>query len=90
MSLNNNNNNKKFTYLIDNPVTIVFAAFISIWSVFFIEYWQRRQAELQFEWDTDDFEKNIETIRPEFELKVKQTKTNPITGVYIFKSYNRI
>lgn len=69
--------------MIDNPATIVFAAFISIWSVFFIEYWQRRQAELQFEWDTDDFEKNIETIRPEFELKVKRTKKNPITGVIL-------
>lgn len=73
----------KLTYLIDNPVTIFFAVFMSIWSVFFIEFWQRKQSELQFEWDTDDFEKNIESIRPDFELKVKSTRKNPITGVSI-------
>ena len=35
--------------------------------------WKRKQNKLQFEWDPVDFEKNLETIRPEFELKVKCT-----------------
>ena len=42
--------------------------------------WKRKQYKLQFEWDTVDFAKNLETIRPEFELKVKKKRRNPVTG----------
>lgn len=74
----------KLNYSIDNPATILFAVVISIWAVFFIEFWKRNQSELQFEWDTEDFEKNIETIRPEFEVKVQTTRKNRVTGVRKF------
>ena len=46
-----------------------------------IDFWKRKQYKLQFEWDTVDFEKNLETIRPEFELKVKRKRRNPVTGL---------
>ena len=46
-----------------------------------IDLWKRKQYKLQFEWDTVDFEKNLETIRPEFEHKVNKKRKNPATGV---------
>jgi hypothetical protein len=54
---------------------------MAVWTVLFIEFWKREQSKLQFEWDTTDFEKKIENIRPEFELKVPVKRKNPVTGV---------
>jgi hypothetical protein len=54
---------------------------MAVWTVLFIEFWKREQSKLQFEWDTTDFEKKIETIRPDFELKVSIKRKNPVTGV---------
>ena len=52
---------------------------MAIWTVLFIEFWKRKQSKLQFEWDTGDNQKKIETVRPEFELKVKTKRQNPVT-----------
>ena len=71
----------KITYLVDNPATVVFSVFMAIWTVLFIEFWKREQSKLQFEWDTTDFQKKLEPIRPEFELQVQKKRVNPITGV---------
>lgn len=52
---------------------------MAVWTVLFIEYWKREQSKLQFEWDTIDFQKKIESVRPEFELKVKEKRPHPVT-----------
>lgn len=70
----------KITYLVDNPATIFFSIFMAVWTVLFIEFWKREQTRLQFEWDVIGFGKGNEMIRPEFELKVNEKRTNPITG----------
>ncbi|CAF0799103.1 unnamed protein product [Brachionus calyciflorus] len=70
----------KISQLVDNPSTVFFSIFMSIWTVLFTEFWKRRQAILQFEWDVIDFEKKNEPLRPEFESKVTQTRQNYITG----------
>ena len=33
----------RVTYLVDNKVTVAFAFAMCIWSVFFLEFWKRRQ-----------------------------------------------
>ena len=71
----------KFTYLIDNPATVVYSLLMAVWTVLFMDFWKRKQAYLQFEWDTFDYEKNYETTRPQFEQNVKNCKKNQITGV---------
>lgn len=70
----------RITYLVDNPATLFFSIFMAVWTVLFIEYWKREQSNLQFEWDTIDFQKKIESVRPEFEIKVKEKRPNPITN----------
>ena len=69
----------QITYLVDNEATFLFSIFMAIWTVLFIEFWKRKQSKLQFEWDTGDNQKKIETVRPEFELKVKTKRQNPVT-----------
>ncbi|XP_060576313.1 anoctamin-4-like isoform X2 [Ruditapes philippinarum] len=49
----------------DNDVTPFFAMFISIWGTLFLEIWKRKQAELAYQWDVEQFEET-EPDRPEF------------------------
>ncbi|KAK7107832.1 hypothetical protein V1264_015682 [Littorina saxatilis] len=78
------------TYLFDNEATVIFAAFMALWAMFFIEMWKRRTAEIEYDWDVADFEEE-ETVRPEFEALVQKRRMNPITkcfGVRRTRSYD--
>ncbi|VDK46486.1 unnamed protein product [Gongylonema pulchrum] len=63
-------------------MTVVFAAFMSIFATLFLEGWKRYHAEVAWKWGLLDFEVDEETVRPEYQLRVKYAKTkriNPIT-----------
>ncbi|XP_060596933.1 anoctamin-4-like isoform X3 [Ruditapes philippinarum] len=66
------------TYLFDNPATVAFACFMALWASFFHDFWKRKQNEIEYDWDTADFEMEEETVRPEFENRVRRKRENPI------------
>ncbi|KAF5284242.1 hypothetical protein FQR65_LT00242 [Abscondita terminalis] len=68
----------RLTYLFDNPATVFFAIFMSIWATLFLELWRRKQSMIQWEWDLQGAEQDEEP-RPEFETSVKTFRTNPVT-----------
>ncbi|CAH1112019.1 unnamed protein product [Psylliodes chrysocephalus] len=68
----------RLTYLFDNPATVFFAIFMSLWATVFLEMWRRKQSVIQWEWDLQDTEQDEEP-RPEFETSVKTFRTNPVT-----------
>ncbi|XP_030764358.1 anoctamin-4 [Sitophilus oryzae] len=68
----------KLTYLFDNPATVFFAIFMSLWATVFLEMWRRKQNVIQWEWDLQGTEQDEEP-RPEFETSVKTFRTNPVT-----------
>lgn len=68
------------TYLFDNPATVCFAIVMALWASFFLEFWKRRQAEIEYEWDVANFEEGEETVRPEYEASVSRRRTNPVTN----------
>ncbi|CAG9770244.1 unnamed protein product [Ceutorhynchus assimilis] len=68
----------KLTYLFDNPATVFFAIFMSLWATVFLELWQRKQSVIQWEWDLQGTDQDEEP-RPEFETSVKTFRTNPVT-----------
>ncbi|KAG7262217.1 hypothetical protein CRUP_023887 [Coryphaenoides rupestris] len=39
------------SHLFDNEGTVFFAIFMGIWVTLFLEFWKRRQARLEYEWD---------------------------------------
>ncbi|CAG9830896.1 unnamed protein product [Diabrotica balteata] len=41
----------RLTYLFDNPATVFFAIFMSLWATVFLEMWRRKQSVIQWEWD---------------------------------------
>ena len=55
---------------------------MAMWSGFCIEFWKRKQVELQFEWDTTNYYKRNEAIRPQFEIQATERKKNPVTEEY--------
>ncbi|KAL3882736.1 hypothetical protein ACJMK2_029047 [Sinanodonta woodiana] len=71
------------THLFDNPATVFFACFMALWASFFHELWKRKEVELEYEWDTADFEQEEETVRPEFEAQAKYLRTNPVTKLCV-------
>ena len=80
-------NSIKITYVVDNPLTVLFSVFMAVWTVLFIEFWKREQSKLQFEWDAIDFEKKNEPIRPQFELRVTTKIKNRVTDVSLIIIY---
>ncbi|MED6275747.1 Anoctamin-5, partial [Characodon lateralis] len=69
------------SHLFDNVATVFFAIFMGIWVTLFLEFWKRRQARLEYDWDLVDFEEEQQQLqlRPEYESKCTKSKENPIT-----------
>uniref|UniRef100_H2U329 Anoctamin n=1 Tax=Takifugu rubripes TaxID=31033 RepID=H2U329_TAKRU len=69
------------SHLFDNVATVFFAIFMGIWVTLFLEFWKRRQARLEYEWDLVDFEEEQQQLqlRPEYETKCSKRKLNRIT-----------
>ena len=49
----------------DNWATVFFACFMSVWACVFLEFWKRKQAELQHDWNVSSFSQH-ECSRPDF------------------------
>ncbi|XP_073799554.1 anoctamin-1 isoform X1 [Danio rerio] len=60
------------SHLFDNPATVLFSIFMSLWAAFFMEHWKRRQMRLNYEWDLTGFEEEEGHPRAEYESRVMQ------------------
>ncbi|KFU96097.1 Anoctamin-6, partial [Chaetura pelagica] len=65
--------------IFDSFGTLVFAVFMGIWITLFLEFWKRRQAELEYEWDTVEYLEQEEQVRPEYEAQCTHVVMNEIT-----------
>uniref|UniRef100_A0A0N5A9A2 Anoctamin n=1 Tax=Syphacia muris TaxID=451379 RepID=A0A0N5A9A2_9BILA len=73
----------KISYMFDNYGTVAFAALMSILATLFLEGWKRYRCEFAWKWGLLDFEVDEETVRPEYQTKVKtwrKKRKNLITG----------
>ncbi|KAG1952742.1 anoctamin-1 isoform c [Pimephales promelas] len=65
------------SHLFDNPATVFFAIFMSLWAAMFLEHWKRRQISLNYSWDLTGMEEEEEHPRPKYEtilLQKRQSK----------------
>ncbi|TSK13220.1 Anoctamin-1 [Bagarius yarrelli] len=60
------------SHLFDNPATVFFAVFMSLWAVMFLEHWKRRQNSLNYSWNMTGMEEEEEHPRPKYETLVLQ------------------
>uniref|UniRef100_A0A8B9HQX1 Anoctamin n=1 Tax=Astyanax mexicanus TaxID=7994 RepID=A0A8B9HQX1_ASTMX len=79
--LNSTCNSTWQSHLFDNTATVFFAIFMGIWVTLFLEFWKRRQARLEYEWDLVDFEEEQQQLqlRPEYETKCTSRRRNKVT-----------
>ncbi|XP_004428978.1 PREDICTED: anoctamin-6 [Ceratotherium simum simum] len=68
----------KILCIFDSFGTLVFAVFMGVWVTLFLEFWKRRQAELEYEWDTVELQQE-EQPRPEYEARCTHVVINEIT-----------
>ncbi|XP_029471834.1 anoctamin-6 isoform X2 [Rhinatrema bivittatum] len=69
--------------IFDSFGTLVFAVFMGIWVTVFLELWKRKQAELEYNWDTSEFLEQEEHPRPEYEAKCTHVVINPTTQILL-------
>ncbi|XP_066944775.1 anoctamin-1 isoform X12 [Macrobrachium rosenbergii] len=71
----------KFTYLVDNPSTIFFTAFMSLWAALFLEMWKRYSAEITHRWDLTGFDIQEEHPRPQYLARLRHIKKKTVNIV---------
>ncbi|XP_050306714.1 anoctamin-1 isoform X2 [Anthonomus grandis grandis] len=64
----------RITYLFDNPTTVFFAIFMSLWATTFLEMWKRYSAEITHRWDLTGFDLQEEHPRPKYLAKLSHIK----------------
>ncbi|XP_065837575.1 anoctamin-4-like isoform X2 [Oscarella lobularis] len=69
----------KAASLFDNTFTVIFTVIMCLWSIFFLEFWKRREVSLAVRWDVYGFEDLEERPRAAFEARAKEKKVNPVT-----------
>uniref|UniRef100_A0AAR2KR51 Anoctamin n=1 Tax=Pygocentrus nattereri TaxID=42514 RepID=A0AAR2KR51_PYGNA len=64
------------SHLFDNPATVFFAIFMSLWAVMFLEHWKRRQNSLNYSWNMTGMEEEevCEHPRPKYETLLLQKR----------------
>lgn len=75
----------KVQYLFDNPATVFFAIFMSLWATIYLEMWKRYSARITYRWDLSNFDAAEEYPRPEYLARmsnVEKKKLNIITRMY--------
>ncbi|XP_015115745.1 anoctamin-4 isoform X1 [Diachasma alloeum] len=73
----------RLTYLFDNPSTVFFAIFMSLWATLFLELWKKYSAEITHRWDLTGLDAQEEHPRPQYLARlshVKKKSVNVITN----------
>lgn len=69
----------RISHIFNNNFAVILALLASIWSLFFIKFWNRYHSKMVFQWQAYEVEKTDEPSRPEFLAKVKTFRRNIAT-----------
>ncbi|XP_060532347.1 anoctamin-1-like isoform X2 [Cylas formicarius] len=71
----------KIQHFVDNPATIFFAVFMSVWGAIYLELWKRYSAEVTHRWGLTGFDLQAEPPRPEYFLRLSNAKRRKLNVV---------
>ncbi|XP_043284882.1 anoctamin-4-like [Venturia canescens] len=71
----------KVTYLFDNPSTVVFSLFMSLWATLFLEFWKKYSAEITHRWDLTKFDEQEEHPRPQYLARLAHVRKKSVNVV---------
>ena len=60
-------------------MTLVYAFFVSIWALIFLELWGRRNFELAYKWDLAQIDRDHEPARSKYRMHADKKRINPVT-----------
>ena len=72
----------KVTYVFDNYVTLIYAFLVSLWATTFLEFWNRKNFALIYDWDLSKVDQDQEPIRHNYQVFAEnknQKRMNPVT-----------
>ena len=64
----------------DNPLTVIYSIYCGVWSILFLQAWNRRETELRFLWGLDRMKHEDETRREFINGPNSTLEVNPDTG----------
>ncbi|EZA51402.1 Anoctamin-1 [Ooceraea biroi] len=68
----------RITYLFDNPSTVFFSIFMSLWATLFLELWKKYSAEITHRWDLTHLDTQEEYPRPQYLARLAHIKKKSI------------
>ncbi|XP_014471955.1 PREDICTED: anoctamin-1 isoform X2 [Dinoponera quadriceps] len=68
----------RITHLFDNPSTVFFSMFMSLWAAFFLELWKKYSAEITHRWDLTGLDIHEEYPRPQYLARLAHIKKKSI------------
>ncbi|XP_050464477.1 anoctamin-1 isoform X1 [Cataglyphis hispanica] len=68
----------RITYLFDNPSTVFFSIFMSLWATLFLELWKKYSAEITHRWDLTGLDAQEEYPRPQYLARLAHIKKKSI------------
>ncbi|XP_020292978.1 anoctamin-1 isoform X1 [Pseudomyrmex gracilis] len=68
----------RITYLFDNPSTVFFSIFMSLWATLFLELWKKYSAEITHRWDVTGLDAQEEFPRPQYLARLAHIKKKSI------------
>ncbi|CAK9797502.1 Ano1 [Anthophora plagiata] len=71
----------RITYLFDNPSTVFFSVFMSLWATLFLELWKRYSAEITHKWDLTGLDAQEEHPRPQYLARLAHIKKKSLNIV---------
>ncbi|CAL7952008.1 unnamed protein product [Xylocopa violacea] len=71
----------RITYLFDNPSTVFFSIFMSLWATLFLELWKRYSAEITHKWDLTGLDIQEEHPRPQYLARLAHIKKKSLNIV---------
>jgi len=71
----------QFQFWFDNFASFLYAIFVPVISIIFLEFWKRRQFELQYDWDLSNIASDHYPIRAEYEAAALQLGNRKIINV---------
>ncbi|XP_020710663.2 anoctamin-1 isoform X2 [Athalia rosae] len=71
----------RVSYLFDNPSTVFFAMFMSLWAALFLELWKRYSAEITHRWDLTRLDAQEEHPRPQYLARLAHVKRKSVNTV---------
>lgn len=68
----------RITYLFDNPSTVFFSIFMSLWATLFLELWKKYSAEITHRWDLTGLDAQEEYPRPQYLARLAHIKKRSV------------